>query len=215
MQRAVIAVLGTVAVVLTLMWGFVFLGFGGVTFFTGRSGGTLALVAFGAVILWLASTVVLFVRRKHRWSLAVAWSPILVALGSTAYAATPLAMGSDGRAEHRMYLAHDDLDKLAYAEANFYADSNSYTSDVEKLGFHASGEVTVTFLSATATAWSAAATVTRSPDGRCVVAFDQAAPASAGNPFGTVSCTGNWALKHTANPPGGPGPSGPDTASMR
>ncbi len=116
MQRAVIAVLGTVAVFLTLMWGFLFLGFGGVTFFTGRSGGTLALVAFGAVILWLAATVVLFVRRKHLWSLAVAWSPILVWLGSMAYLSTPLAMGSEGRANHRMYLAHDDLDRLAYAE---------------------------------------------------------------------------------------------------
>lgn len=215
MQRAVTAMLGMAAVVVTLMMGFLFLGFGGVTFFMGRSGGTLALVAFGVVILWLAATVLLFVRRKHLWSLAVAWAPILVWQGSMAYLSTPLAMGSEGRANHRMYLAHDDLDRLAYAESNFHWENNSYTSDLEKLGFRATDEVTVTLLSATTTAWSAAATVARSPDGRCGIAVDQATPESAGHPFGEVMCTGNWALKRAATPPGGPGPSGPDTASMR
>ncbi len=217
MQRAATAVLGTVAVVVTLMQGYLFLGFGGVIFFTGRSGGTRALVVIGVVIGWLAATVVLFVRRKHRVSLAVAWSPILLLqLAQVATPlVTPLAMGAEGRATHRMYRAHDDLDRLAYTEASFYADSNSYTSDIEQLGFHASDEVTVTFLSATTTAWSAAATDARSPDGRCVVAFDQAQAASAGTPFGRVSCTGNWALTHTTTLPGGPEPSGPDTATVR
>jgi len=215
MQRAVTAMLGMAAVVVTLMMGFLFLGFGGVTFFTGRSGGTLALVALGVVILWLAATVLLFVRRKHLWSLAVAWAPMLVWQGSMAYLSTPLAMGSEGRANHRMYLAHDDLDELAYAESTFHSENNSYTSDLDKLGFHGSDEVTVTVLTATTTAWSAAATVARSPDGRCVIAVDQATPESAGNPFGEVICTGNWALGRAANPPGGPGSSGPDTASMR
>jgi len=193
MQRAVTAMLGMAAVVVTLMMGFLFLGFGGVTFFTGRSGGTLALVALGVVILWLAATVLLFVRRKHLWSLAVAWAPMLVWQGSMAYLSTPLAMGSEGRANHRMYLAHDDLDELAYAESTFHSENNSYTSDLDKLGFHGSDEVTVTVLTATTTAWSAAATVARSPDGRCVIAVDQATPQSAGHPFGEVICTGDWA----------------------
>jgi hypothetical protein len=214
-QRAVTAMLGIAAVIVTLQGAFLFLGFGGVTLFMGRSGGTLALVAFGVVILWLGATVVLFVRRKHLGSLAVAWGPIFVWQGSMAYLSTPLAMGSEGRANHRMYLAHDDLDRLANAEANFYADSNSYTSDIGKLGFRASDEVTVTFLSASTRSWSAAATVARSPNGRCGIAVDQATPESAGHPFGEVICTGNWALKRAATPPGEPGPSGPDSASMR
>lgn len=193
MQRAVTAVLVIAAVVVTLLMGFLFLGFGGVTFFTGRSGETRMLIALGVVILWLAATVVLFVRRKHLWSLAVAWSPILIWQGSMAYLSTPFAMGPEDRANHRMYLAHDDLDRLAYAESNFHWENHSYTSDLEKLGFHGSDEVTVTVLMATTTAWSAAATVARSPDGRCVIAVDQATPESAGNPFGEVICTGDWA----------------------
>jgi len=212
MQRAVTAVLVVVAVVVTLMRGFLFLGFGGVTLFTGPSGGTLALVAFGVVILWLTATVVLFVRRKYLWSLAVACSPILVLYASIAYGSSPLAMGPEDRARHRMAIAHDDLDRLAYAESNFHWENNSYTSDLEKLGFHGSDEVTVTVLMATATAWSAAATVARSPDGRCVIAFDQATPESAGNPFGEVICTGDWATGRVKDAQNAATSVGPDTA---